>query len=183
MAPKKEDKKKAAKAAKAAEAQAKLEEMQEKERADLFLEESKGREAVSLHERVEVAESKLEKNRQYAHFMVEKKQHTLLQQKYQELSKTASSEKAALEKAIAAMNRTKEMLETELSELGGQYKAQCEELTFEKKRLEAEMSERGNCFVCPDCSNKIFGMIRKEGLAAQTLRREAKKQNYDLGKA
>ena len=36
---------------------------------------------MSLHERVEVAESKLEKNRQYAHFMVEKKQHTLLQQK------------------------------------------------------------------------------------------------------
>ena len=27
----------------------------------------------------------------------------------------------------------------QLSELGGQYKAQCEELTFEKKRLEAEM--------------------------------------------
>ena len=26
--------------------------------------------------------------------------------------------------------------------------------------------------MCPDCSNKIFGMIRKEGLAAQTLRRE-----------
>eukprot|EP01001_Neometanema_parovale_P009896 NODE_6135_length_876_cov_178.978752_g5904_i0.p1 GENE.NODE_6135_length_876_cov_178.978752_g5904_i0~~NODE_6135_length_876_cov_178.978752_g5904_i0.p1 ORF type:complete len:185 (-),score=66.47 NODE_6135_length_876_cov_178.978752_g5904_i0:177-731(-) len=183
MPPKKEPKqsKKEKKKAKAlAEAMAKQEEEHAKERADAFEEESQKRDMVALAQRLEIAESKLEKNRQWAQFMVEKKTHMQLQQRFTDLSKSSSTEKQALEKGISSMNRTKEQLEQELQDLHIQHKQQLEDLAAERKRLEAEMSERGNCFVCPDCSKSVYKMIRTTGLAAQLLRREADKQQFSL---
>eukprot|EP00998_Keelungia_sp_KM082_P008478 NODE_4665_length_762_cov_59.557480_g4642_i0.p1 GENE.NODE_4665_length_762_cov_59.557480_g4642_i0~~NODE_4665_length_762_cov_59.557480_g4642_i0.p1 ORF type:complete len:184 (+),score=38.57 NODE_4665_length_762_cov_59.557480_g4642_i0:83-634(+) len=150
----------------------KMEEEKARDQEDFFKQEATSRQQLDLEERLELAEMKLEKNRQYMQQMVERKTHTQLQQRYQDLSRSAASEKAGLEKTIAGLDRTKEMLTNELSELKDAYTAQAEELAAERKKLEAEMSERGNCFVCPDCSKNVVKIIRKTSLAATLLRRE-----------
>uniref|UniRef100_A0A7S1ILM2 Uncharacterized protein n=1 Tax=Eutreptiella gymnastica TaxID=73025 RepID=A0A7S1ILM2_9EUGL len=183
MAPKKQSAKALAKAAKQAEAEARALEICIKQQQKLFAEEDASRQHLQLIQRQTAADAKLEKNRQFAQFLVEKKTHLVLQEKFNDLSTTWTADKAALEKAVSTMSRTKENLETELVELTQAHKLQSEELFVQRKKLEHEMSERGNCFVCPDCSKQIYGTIRKTGLAATLLRREAKNQHFDLPKA
>eukprot|EP00668_Euglena_longa_P042599 GGOE01056382.1.p1 GENE.GGOE01056382.1~~GGOE01056382.1.p1 ORF type:complete len:199 (+),score=90.54 GGOE01056382.1:263-859(+) len=191
--PKKGDKKKAAKLA---ELQQKMEELHQKEQEEVLTEELQYRREMLLNERLSVAELRLDRNRNLGHFLVERKLHDETQEKllmlllvllvlllFEELVKTSTNDRNTLEKAIASLTKSKEMLEAELAELTEQAKAQAEELFGERKRLEMEMSERGNCFMCPDCSRQVYQIIRQQGLAAQLLRREAAKQNYDLGKA
>eukprot|EP00667_Euglena_gracilis_P027160 EG_transcript_33305 len=149
----------------------------------MLAEELQARRELLLNERLLVAELRLERNRSLGRFLVERKLHNELQEKFEELVKTSTNDRTTLEKAIASLTKAKEMLETELTELTDQAHAQAEELSAERKHLETEMSERGNCFMCPDCSRQVYQIIRKQGLAAQLLRREASKQNYDLGKA
>eukprot|EP01006_Ploeotia_vitrea_P021902 TRINITY_DN54312_c0_g1_i1.p2 TRINITY_DN54312_c0_g1~~TRINITY_DN54312_c0_g1_i1.p2 ORF type:complete len:179 (+),score=30.53 TRINITY_DN54312_c0_g1_i1:61-597(+) len=169
---KKKSKKEKRKEKKLQELLQKQEEDKQKQREEFFKQEQQERNNLYLYERFEISELKLEKNKQYAQFMVEKRAHIQLQTRFTELSRAAQSDKALLEKNIGSLTRTKEMLETELSELRVQYKTQAEELAHERKRLEAEMSEKGNCFVCADCSKSIYKIIRKQSLAAQLLRRE-----------
>jgi len=152
--------------------QQKMEEDKQKKRDEFFNYESQERNKILYEERLALAEVRLDKNRQFSQFLVERRSHNQLQQRFQDLSRAAASEKSVLDKAIVNMNRTKELLETELTELQVACKAQAEELTQERKKLEAEMSERGNCFVCADCAKTLAPMIRKQGLAAQLLRRE-----------
>eukprot|EP00999_Lentomonas_sp_LEN2_P000381 NODE_1381_length_883_cov_99.153439_g1335_i0.p1 GENE.NODE_1381_length_883_cov_99.153439_g1335_i0~~NODE_1381_length_883_cov_99.153439_g1335_i0.p1 ORF type:complete len:182 (-),score=30.94 NODE_1381_length_883_cov_99.153439_g1335_i0:229-774(-) len=175
MPPKKDDKKLSKKEKKRLKqlelAAQKAEEERQQQREDLFTEEGQERTKITYEERLALAEMKLQKNREWAQFLVERRAHNQLQQRYKDLSRASASEKSVMDKGIATMTRTKEGLETEFTQLQVDCKSQADDLAQQRKMLESEMSERGNCFVCPDCAKSIMPKIRKQGLAANLLTR------------